>query len=151
MAPRNFTTLPNSNFIGKTNLTNVSPPSGTSIHPSTNTGSLSDLYREHKYERQKEKIYYQALRKIEIQEWIDEWADLMIDEVESIFMFDSGPNKNGCNVRFSPDVEIIPPTAWYCVAMRRFQSDLRNLHREYLKVELLKKKKVRFAPDTYFY
>lgn len=149
MAPRNFTTLPNSNFIGRTNLADVSPPSGTSIPLST--GSLSDLYREHKFERQKEKIYYQALRKIEIQEWIDDWADLMIDEVESVFMFDSGPNKNGCNVRFSSDVEIIPQQTWYCVAMRRVQSDLRHLHRELLKVEALKKKKVRFAKDTYFY
>lgn len=149
MALRNFTTLPNSNFIGQTNLPDASPPSGTSVPPST--GSLSDLYREHKFERQKGKIYHQALRKIEIQEWIDDWVDLIIDGVESVFVFDSGPNRNGYNVRFSPDVEIIPHMSWYCVAMRRLQTDLRNLHREVMKMEAMKKKKVRFANDTYFY
>ncbi|KAG5354455.1 hypothetical protein CJU89_6223 [Yarrowia sp. B02] len=149
MAMQNFTTLPNSNFIGQTNLTEASPASGTSVPPSTH--SLSDLYREHKFERQKEKIYSQALRKIEIQEWIDDWADLIIDGVESVFVFDSGPNRNGCNVRFSPKIEVIPQRTWYTLAVRRLQSDLRYLHREVLKVEGIKKKKVRFAKDTYFY
>lgn len=149
MALHTFTTMPNSNFIGQTNLAETSPPSGTSVPPSTN--SLSGLYREHKVERQKGKIYSQALRKIEIQEWIDDWADLMIDGVESIFMFDSGPNKNGCNVKFSSEVEFIPQMNWYCLTMRRLHSDLKTLTSEVIKVEAIKKKKVRFTKDTYFY
>lgn len=142
---RNLTYLPNTTFIGQTTL----PETPSSGAPIPRTKSLSDLYRVHKSERKKEKIYTEALRKIEIQEWIDDWADLVIDEVESIFMFDSGPNYNGCNVRFSPQIEVIPPVSWYGIAKRRFEIDLKHLQREVRKAD--KKKKVRFAKDTFFH